>query len=137
MSFERLFQVVSLEIIGRMASNRDVIVVNQELDVQTLSNSETSSLCIVALLLRTIGAKTKDDFVPVGEGDTVHMWPHVPETTRRELDTWSEAEFRVARKLGICFAVVQKMFWRKVVFQSREEVLRRDTVTCWSRHQTV
>lgn len=95
MSLKGLLQVVSLEVVGGMTRNSDVIIINQELDVQALSNSETSSLRVVTLLLRTIRTKTEDDFVSVGEGDTVDMWPHVTETTRRELDTGCQAKFRV------------------------------------------
>ena len=116
MAFERLFQVVPLEIIGGVASNGDVIVVNQELNVQALSNGKASSLCIVTLLLRTIGTETKDDFIPVGKGDTINMGPHVTKTTRRELDARSEAKFGVTGELGVCFTVVQKLFRRNVAF---------------------
>lgn len=135
MSLERLLQFVSLEIIGGMACDGDVVVINQELNVQALRNGKTSSLCIVTLLLRTIGTETKDDFIPVGEGDTVYVWPHVAKTTRRELDAWSEAEFGVAGELGVCLTVMQEVFWGNVAFHGRQEVLCCDTVACGSGRQ--
>jgi len=54
----------------------------------------------------------------------------VTKATRAELDTGSKAEFRVTRKLGVCFAVVQEVFGRKVTVESRENVLCCDTMTC-------
>jgi hypothetical protein len=133
MAFEGLLHVVSLEILGWMARNSDVIVVDQELDVQVLSNGETSSFCIVTLLLGTIGSEAKDNLVSVRECDTVHVWPHVPETARRELDTGCEAKFGVAGEVGVSCTVVQKFFLRDGALESREEILSRDTMACQSR----
>lgn len=128
MAFEGFFHVVSLEIFGWVASDSDVIVVDQELDVQVLSNGETSSFCVVTLLLGTIGSETKDNLVSVRECDTVHVWPHVPETARREFDTGCEAKFGVAGEVGVGCAVVQKFFLRDGALESGEEILSRDTV---------
>ena len=48
---KRLLEVVALEVLGGVAGDGDVIVVNDELDVQALRNSQTGGLGVVALLL--------------------------------------------------------------------------------------
>ena len=48
---KRLFEVVALKVLGGVAGDGDVIVVNDELDVQALRNGQTGGLRVVALLL--------------------------------------------------------------------------------------
>lgn len=74
--------VETLEVLGRVPSDGDVIVVDDDLYVQLLGNSEAGSLGVVALLLRAIGAEAKDYFVSVCHGDAVHHCPHVAEAAR-------------------------------------------------------
>lgn len=52
------------------------------------------------------------------------------EATRTELDTRSKTKFRVAGKLGVRFAVMQKFFGRDITVEGRENVLCCYTVTC-------
>ena len=54
MTRESLGEIVSLEVHRRMASNGNIIVVDEEFDVEVLSDCQPSSLCIVTLLLGSI-----------------------------------------------------------------------------------
>ena len=71
MALERLVHMEALKIFRGVASDRDVIVVDEELDVQVLSDGNASSFSVVALLLRTIRTKAEHGLIAVGDGDTV------------------------------------------------------------------
>lgn len=67
-----------------MSSDSDVIVINDELDVQTLRNRKSGSFGVIAFLLRTIRAETEDGLITVGEGYAVDQCP----VFEREFDSW-------------------------------------------------
>ena len=74
-TLEGLADFVALEILGGMTSNGYVVIVDKELYVEALRDSETSSFCVVSFLLRTIRTQTEDGLVLVRYGDTVDERP--------------------------------------------------------------
>lgn len=54
MSFKGLGQVVTLEIFRRMSRNGNVVVINEQLDIESLSDSKTGGFRVVAFLLRPV-----------------------------------------------------------------------------------
>ena len=65
-TLESLGEVVSFEVLRRVAGNGNVIVVDEEFDVEILSDCKPSGLCVVTFLLRPIGTQAEDNLVPVG-----------------------------------------------------------------------
>jgi len=98
MPFQSLAQLVTLEIFRRVTSNCNVIVVDEQLDVQTLGNSKPCGFCVVTLLLRSIRTQTENLLAGVGESNTIDQRPYVAKTARGEFDSGSETKFRVTRK---------------------------------------
>lgn len=113
----------------RCARNGDVVVIEEELDVQALGDSETGSLSVVTLLLRAVRAEEDDRLALVSKGNTVDHGPGVTETARGELDTRSKAKLRVAWELGVGISVREQVLKVQVTVKGREQVLGGDTVT--------
>ena len=127
-TFESLGEIVSLEVFRGVTSDGNVIVVNEEFDVEVLSNRQPSSLCVVTLLLRSIRAQAEDDFVAVGQGDTINHGPHVSKTSGGEFDSGGQTQLGVTGKLGVGSTVVEKVFGGNSSLEGREEVLGGDTM---------
>src|SRR5882757_5099852 len=112
-----------------MTGDSNIIVVDEEFDVEVLSNCESSGLCVVTLLLRSIRTQAEDGLVAVGQGNTVDHRPHVPEATGREFNSRSQTQLGVTGKLRVGSAVVEKVFWGDGPFESGEQVLGSNTMT--------
>jgi hypothetical protein len=97
MAGEGLLKVITFQVLRRMASDGDVIVIEEQLDVEILRDGESGSFGIVTLLLTAIRSQTEYGLVTVCECDTVDERPHVAESSRGELDTWGQAKLRMAR----------------------------------------
>ena len=126
---ERLGQLVTFEILGRVSSNGDIVVINEELHIQALRNRQTSRLSVVSLLLRAIGAKTENSLVAIGKCYAVDHWPHVSEAARGKFDAGCKAELRVTWKFRLSRSVLQEVRRGDMSFERGEKVLRGDTVT--------
>jgi hypothetical protein len=129
MTLQGLADLVTLEVLRGMTGDGDIIIIDEELDVQALSDSQTSSLSIISFLLRTIGSQTEDSLVRVSHGDTVDHGPHVSQASRRELDTRGHAKFGVPGEVGVGLSVMEELLGRKRSFQSGKNVLSGDTMT--------
>ena len=112
-----------------MTGDRDVIVVNEQLDVQLLSNSQTSGFRVIAFHLRSIGAQHEDNLPWIRNGYTIDEWPHMPKAARGEFDSRSKSAFGMSRQMGQVFAVVIELFDWKIAFQSCHEILSRYAMT--------
>ena len=132
-ALESLRELEALEVLGGMARDGDVVVVDEELDVQVLCDGEAGGLGVVALLLGAVGAEAEDGLVAVGEGDAVDEGPDVAEAAGGELDARGEAELGVTWKLRVGGAVVEEVFGGDVALEGGEEVLGRDAVTWRAR----
>ena len=108
-TLEGLGEIVSFEVVGRVTGDGNVVVVDDEFDVEVLSDCQPSGLCVVTLLLRSVGTQAEDDFVTVGQGNTVNHGPHVSKTSGGEFDPGSQTQLGVTGKLGISSAVVEKV----------------------------
>lgn len=75
MSFECFRDMVSFKVFRRVSSNCDVIVVDEQFDVECLSDCKPCSFSIVAFLLGAIRAKAENGFVTVGERNAVDKRP--------------------------------------------------------------
>lgn len=75
MALERLLDIESFEVLGRMTRNSNIIVINQDLDVQVLGNGQACSFSIVAFLLGAIRAEAENGLISVGEGNSVDHGP--------------------------------------------------------------
>lgn len=75
MAFQGLTNVVTLEVVTGVTGNGDVIVIDQQFDIQLLSDGESSCFSIIPLLLRAVRAQAKDGLVSVGERNTVDKGP--------------------------------------------------------------
>jgi len=119
-TLESLGEIVSLEIFGRVTGDGDIVVVDDEFDVEVLSDCQPSGLCIVTLLLRSVGTQAEDGFVTVGQGNTVNHGPHVSKTSGREFDSGSQTQLGVTGKLGVGSAVVEKVVGGNVTLEGGE-----------------
>lgn len=81
--FECFRYIVSFQVFRRVPSNCDVIVVDKNLDVESLGNCEPCSFSIVTFLLRSIRAKTENGLVAVSERDTVDKRPCMRYSVRK------------------------------------------------------
>jgi len=63
-----------------MPGDGDIVVIDDDLYVQILCNSQASRLGVVAFLLRSIRAKAKDRFVAIGKRDAIDHGPQVSES---------------------------------------------------------
>jgi hypothetical protein len=124
-----LSEIVSLEVFRRMSGNSDVVIVDEELNVEILGDSEPSSFCVVALLLRSIGTQAEDSFVTVGQSNPVNHRPHVSETSGGEFDSGSQTQLGMTGKLGVGSTVVEEVFRRDSSLEGGEQVLGSNTVT--------
>lgn len=109
-ALKSLGEIVSLEVLRRVTGNGDVIVVDEEFDVEVLSDCQSSSLRVVALLLRSIRTQTEDGLVTVGQGDAINHGPHVSKAAGGELDPGSQTQLWVTGKLRVGSTIVQKVF---------------------------
>ena len=129
MALEGLADVVALEVVGWVAGDGDIVVVDEQFDVEVLCDGEAGGFGVVALLLAAVGAKHEDRLVGVGHGDAVDEGPHMPESARGELHAGRVAAFGVAGQVLVELAVAVEFFDGQLAFEDGEEVLRRDAVT--------
>lgn len=129
MALKCLGEIVSLKVFRGVTSNGDVIIVDEDFDVEVLSNCQPSGLCIVALLLRSVGTQAEDDLVTVSQGNTVDHRPHVSKASRGEFNSGSQTQLRVTRKLRVGSAVVEEVFGRDSSFEGSQQVLGSNTMT--------
>lgn len=127
-AFQGSGDVKALQVLRRVSGDRDIVVVNEQLDVEVPGHSNACSLGVVSFLLGTIGTQHDDVLILVGHRDTVDHGPHVTETTGAELDTRREAQLGVARQLGVGVTVVQEMLRVDLAVHCGEKVLGCDTV---------
>jgi len=128
-TLESLGEIVSFEVLRGVTGNGNVIVVNEEFDVEVLSDCQPGGLCVVTLLLRSIRTQAEDDLVPVGQRNTVDHGPHVPKTSGGEFDSRGQTQLGVTGKLGVGSAVVEKVLWSNSPLEGGEQVLGSDTMT--------
>ena len=81
----------------------------------------------------TVGAQHEHGLIPIGEGNTVDPGPDMAKTAGRELHTRGEAEFGVARKLGVGLAVVKEVLIGNMPLHRGNKVLGRNTVSYGNR----
>ena len=81
-NLEGLLDVVALEVIGRVAGNGDVVIVNHELHVEVASRREARRLRVIALLLRSVRAQAPCDLVGIRHRHSVHHRPHLQMSVR-------------------------------------------------------
>ena len=127
-AFECFGNVEARQVVRWMTGDGDIVVVNQQLDIQILSNGQSSGFCVVAFHLRSVRSQHEHDFVRVGDRHTVDVWPHVTESTRAELNTGREAFFGVSRQMRQIFAVVEQSFDIHIAFQHCHQVLSGNAV---------
>lgn len=128
MSRQCLLDVEALQVLGWMAGDSDVVIVNDKLDVQVLGDCKSGGLGIVTLLLRAVGTEHKHGLLAVCKRNPIDEGPDMTETAGREFDAWGKSELRVAGKLGVRFTVMKEMFGGDVTLDRREEVLCSDAV---------
>lgn len=75
MAFQRFRKIIPLKIFRGMPGDSDVIIIDKQLHVEILRDSEPGCLSVVSFLLRPIGAQAEHGLVTVGERDTVHERP--------------------------------------------------------------
>ena len=117
---ESLGDVIPFEVLGRMTGNGDIVVVYEEFYVEVLSDCQSSSLCIVALLLGSIRTQAEHGFVTVGESNAVNHGPHVSKTPRGEFDSGGQTQLGVTGKLGVGSTVVEKVIGSNGALKSGE-----------------
>ena len=127
--FKSAGNVIALQVVGRMTGNGHVVVVNQQLDVQLLSHGQSRRFGVVAFHLRTVGSKHEDNLLRIRDGHSVNEGPHMPQATGRELYARRESSFRMSGKVRKIFAIVIKLFNRKIAFQRCHQVLCGYSVT--------
>ena len=74
--FECFRDAISFQVFRRVSSNRDIIVINEKFDVESLSNGEPCGFGIVTFLLRAIRAKAEKGLIAVSERYTVDQRPY-------------------------------------------------------------
>ena len=109
MTLQGLGEIVSFEIIRGVTGNGNVIVVDEEFDVEVLSDCKPSSFCVVTLLLRSIRTQAEDGLVTVGQSDAIDHGPHVSKTSGGEFDPGSQTQLGVTGKFRVGSAVVEKV----------------------------
>lgn len=82
-AFECFRNIVSFQVIRRVPSNCDIIVVDEKFDVESLGNCEPRSFSIVTFLLRAIRAKAENGLVAVSERNTVDKRPCMRYSVRK------------------------------------------------------
>ena len=129
MTLEGLGEIVSLEVVGRVAGDGNIIVIDDEFDVEVLSDCQSSSLSVVALLLRSIRSQAEDGLVTVGQGNTVNHRPHVSKTSGGEFDPRGQTQLGVTGKLGVGSAVVEQVVGGNGSLEGGEQVLGSNAMT--------
>jgi hypothetical protein len=122
-ALQRLADVVARQVVRGMAGDRDVVVVNDHLDVDLLRHGEARRLGVVALHLGSVGTEHEHDFVRVGLGHAVDKGPHVAETARGELDAQLGVRFGMAVEALVRNAVLQQLFKGHLAVERRHGVL--------------
>ena len=103
-----------------MTGDGNVIVVDEEFYVEVLSDCKPSGLCVVTLLLRSIGTQAENDLVTVGKSDTINHGPHVSKTSRREFDPGGQTQLGVTGKLRVGGTVVEEVLGSNRSFEGGE-----------------
>jgi len=73
--FECFRDIVAFKVFRRVSSNRDIVVIDEKFDVESLGNCKSRSFSIVTFLLRAIRAKAENDLVAVSERNAVDQRP--------------------------------------------------------------
>jgi hypothetical protein len=138
-TLERLGDIVPLEVLSRMTSDSDIVVIDNELssmqyilnvikrlqsgkeylDVQTTRHSQACSLRIIAFLLGSIRAQANGDLPRICKRYTVHHWPHVPQPSRAELNSRSASKLGMAWKMSMPDTVILQVRCRNLAPQRR------------------
>ena len=112
-----------------MTGNRDVVVVNQQFDVQILSNRQAGGFRVIAFHLRSVGSQHEDNLARIRDRHSVYEGPHVSQAARGKLDSGSKAALRMSRKMRQVFTIVIQFLNRQFTFECGHQVLCRDAVT--------
>ena len=108
-ALESLGEIVSFEVVRWVTGNGNVVVVDEEFDVEILSDCKPSSLRVVTLLLRSIRTQAEHGLVTVGQSNAIDHGPHVSETSRGELDSGSQTQLGVTGEFRVGSAVVEEV----------------------------
>jgi len=108
-TFECLTHVVAFEVLGRVASDCHVVVVDEKFHVQAVGRSNASSFSGVSLHLRAVGAEGADYLVRIAQGDPVDHRPDVTQAPRTEFDARGAAELGMARQLRMALPILQQL----------------------------
>lgn len=111
--------------IGEMA----VIFTNEDFNIETLRNSQSGRFGVISFLLRAVGAQAKDSLVTIRQRDTINERPHMPKTTRGELDTRGQTQLWMSRKFRISFAIMKQMLCGNRALKGGQNILGCNSVT--------
>jgi hypothetical protein len=106
--------------------DRDVVVVDQYLDVQALGDREPRGFGIVALHLAPVGAEQNDSLARIGHRHTIAEGPHVAEPAGAELKARCQPLLRVARQPTGVFPIVEQSLRRHRSVEHAQQILRCD-----------
>ena len=121
-------QVVAGHVLLRVARDRDIVVIDEHLDVELLADREARGLGVVAFHLAAVGAQQHDRFAGVRHGDAIAECPEVAEAAGGEFDAGRQSFFRMAGQAAVELAVVQQPFRRHRAVQHAQQILRRDAM---------
>ena len=117
-------QIVAGHVVGGVAGDGDVVVVEQEFDGQLPGHRVTGRLGVAALLLGAVTAEQENRAAGVGLGHAVHMAPQVAEPAGAEEDAVRVAALGVAVVALAEFPVVEQGFGRLVAVEHAHDVLQ-------------
>ena len=121
-------QVVAGHVVLRVARDRDIVVVDEDLHIQLLGDRQARRFGVVAFHLGAVGAEHDDRLVRVRHGDAIAKCPEVAEAAGSEFDAGRQTLFRVAGQATVELAIVQQLFRRHRAVQDAQQILRRDAV---------
>jgi hypothetical protein len=90
MAFQGLANAETRQISRRMPGDGDIVIVNNDLYVEMLSDGKAGGFSIVAFLLGAIRPQTEHRFARVTQGHTIDIRPHMTKSPRAELNPWSQ-----------------------------------------------
>ena len=121
-------QIVAGHVVGGVAGDGDVVVVEQEFDGQLPGHRVAGGLGVAALLLGAVTAEQENRLAGVGLGHAVHMAPQVAEPAGAEEDAVRVAALGVAVVALAELPVVEQGFGRLVAVEHAHDVLQGDPV---------
>jgi hypothetical protein len=60
--------------------DRDVVIVDEKLDVEPICNGDAGRLRVIPLLLGAVRAEAEDYLIAVCVRDSIYKWPNVAQT---------------------------------------------------------